>query len=123
MKVQEKFLDLKVMVSDCPVQHSLKFIGGKWKIGIIWSLKAEKRRFGQLKKDVLGISEKMLIQELKVLEKLGMITKHAYYEIPPRVEYSLTQRGMTLVPVIEHIVHWGYEDMEYGSNFALQENI
>ncbi|MCJ7821351.1 MAG: helix-turn-helix transcriptional regulator [Bacteroidales bacterium] len=105
----------KLTVADqllkCPVQHSLKFIGGKWRMGILWSLKNGCRRFGELKRDVLGITEKMLIQELRHLESLDIISRRVYYEIPPRVEYSLTPRGETLVPVIENIVSWGYADM------------
>jgi DNA-binding HxlR family transcriptional regulator len=103
---------LEELLQNCPVQHSLKFIGGKWRMGIIWSLKQDCRRFGQLKKDVLGITEKMLIQELRHLESMHIITRHAYFEIPPKVEYSLTSRGRTLIPVIENIVNWGYADME-----------
>ena len=100
------------LLKKCPVQHSLKFIGGKWRIGIIWSMKTNHRRFGELKRDVLGITEKMLIQELRHLESLGVVCRTAYYEIPPKVEYSLTERGRTLVPLIENIVSWGYLDME-----------
>jgi len=100
------------VLTDCPVQHAHQFIGGKWRIGILWSLKNKKRRFGQLKREVLGISEKMLIQELKHLQKLEIIDRKAYHEIPPKVEYSLTLRGKSLIPLIENIVEWGFEDME-----------
>ena len=100
------------IIKDCPVRHSHKFMGGKWRVGILWSLRNEVRRFGQLKRDVLGISEKMLIQELKGLESLGVINRKAYKEIPPKVEYSLTERGKTLLPLVESIVAWGYADME-----------
>jgi DNA-binding HxlR family transcriptional regulator len=99
------------LLKNCPVQHSLKFIGGKWRIGIIWSMKTTCRRFGELKRDVLGITEKMLIQELRYLETIGVVTRTAYFEIPPKVEYSLTERGRTLIPVLENIVTWGYADM------------
>ncbi len=100
------------IVTDCPVQHTHQFIGGKWRVGILWSLRNESRRFGELKRDVLGISEKMLIQELKHLQKLEVIDRKAYHEIPPKVEYSLTVRGTSLIPLIENIVDWGYSDME-----------
>lgn len=99
------------LLKNCPVQHSLRFIGGKWKIGIIWSMRSTCRRFGELKRDVLGITEKMLIQELRNLESLGVVTRKTYYEIPPKVEYSLTERGKTLIPLLENIVEWGYSDM------------
>ena len=102
----------------CPVQHSLKFIGGKWRIGIIWSMKASCRRFGELKRDLAGITEKMLIQELRHLESIGVVRRTAYFEIPPKVEYSLTERGMTLIPVLENIVSWGYSDMDSNGSLA-----
>lgn len=103
---------MKNITADCPVQHSLQFIGGKWRIGILWSLRNEFRRFGELKKDVLGISEKMLIQELRHLEHHKILKRKAYPTVPPKVEYCLTERGKTLVPLIEHVVSWGYGDME-----------
>ena len=99
--------DLLELLQKCPVQHSLKFIGGKWRMGIIWSLRLGCRRFGELKKDVLGITEKMLIQELRYLESMDIILRHMYYEIPPKVEYSLTPRGKTLIPLVENVVLWG----------------
>jgi DNA-binding HxlR family transcriptional regulator len=105
-------LSLEEMLQKCPVQHSLRFIGGKWRMGIIWSLRLGCRRFGELKKDVLGITEKMLIQELRHLERLNIIYRYVYYEIPPKVEYSLTGRGRTLIPLVENIVSWGYNDMK-----------
>ncbi len=107
----DNFLTAEEMLEKCPVQHSLKFIGGKWRMGILWSLRVGCRRFGELKKDVLGITEKMLIQELRHLESQGIINRHVYFEIPPKVEYSLTERGTTLIPVVESIVSWGYSDM------------
>ena len=99
------------MVRECPVQHTHQFIGGKWRIGILWSLRNESRRFGQLKRDVLGISEKMLIQELKHLQALQVIGRKAYNQVPPKVEYYLTTRGKTLSPLIEGVIEWGYADM------------
>jgi DNA-binding HxlR family transcriptional regulator len=100
------------IMQKCPVQHTHQFIGGKWRIGILWSLRMGSRRFGQLKRDVPGISEKMLIQELKNLESLVVISRKAYPEIPPKVEYTLTTRGKTLIPLIESVVDWGYADMK-----------
>ncbi|HPG08756.1 MAG TPA: helix-turn-helix domain-containing protein [Saprospiraceae bacterium] len=100
------------LIERCPVQHTLQFIGGKWRIGILWSMKDGCRRFGELKKDVLGISEKMLIQELRHLERADIIHRNAYATIPPKVEYSLTERGLSLIPVLMDIVAWGYSDMK-----------
>jgi len=112
MKKSEKHPIVDRLIEDCPVQHSLQFIGGKWRIGILWSLKKNCRRFGELKRDVLGISEKMLIQELRHLERFKIVKRKAYPTIPPKVEYSLTERGKTLIPIIEQVVAWGYSDME-----------
>jgi DNA-binding HxlR family transcriptional regulator len=109
---QKLQLPVPGIVQKCPVQHTHQFIGGKWRIGILWSLRNGSTRFGQLKRDVLGISEKMLIQELKNLESLKVISRKAYPEIPPKVEYSLTSRGKTLIPLIEGVVEWGYAEMK-----------
>lgn len=110
--MKEKSKKTRNIIQDCPVRHAHKFIGGKWRIGILWSLRDKVKRFGQLKRDVLGISEKMLIQELKYLEGIGAVNRKAYKEIPPKVEYSLTDRGKTLIPLVESVVEWGYFDME-----------
>ena len=75
-------------------------------------MKSSCRRFGELKRDVLGITEKMLIQELRHLESMGVVCRTAYFEIPPKVEYSLTERGRTLIPILESLVSWGYADMD-----------
>lgn len=105
-------LTLEEMLQKSSMQYSLKFIGGKRRMAILWSLRTGCRRFGELKKDVLGITEKMLIQELRHLECLNIIYRQVYYEIPPKVEYSLTSRGRTLIPLVENIVSWGYSDMK-----------
>ncbi len=102
----------KPTLEDCPVQHTQQFIGGKWRIGILWSMRDGCRRFGELKREVLGISEKMLIQELRHLETMKMINRKAYPEVPPKVEYALTDRGKTLLPIVQKIVDWGYADMQ-----------
>lgn len=81
-------------------------------MGIIWSLRLGHRRFGELKRDMPGITEKMLMQELKHLELLHIIDRQVYYENPLKVEYSLTNRGHTLIPVIRNIVSWGHRDMK-----------
>ncbi len=116
LKKMKKDFSKDELIKSCPVQHTLQFIGGKWRIGILWSMKDGCRRFGELKKDVLGISEKMLIQELRHLERLQIIKRKAYPTIPPKVEYSLTERGDSLIPTILIIVNWGYSDMELNTS-------
>lgn len=96
-------------LSSCPVSEALKIIGGKWRLQIIYEIGGEKRRFGELKRLVPGISEKMLIQELKHLVSYGVLHRKAYKEIPPRVEYSLTEHGKTILPIIEQIEKFGIE--------------
>lgn len=116
MEKIKKHVHENPVVESCPVQHSLQFIGGKWRIGILWSLKDRCRRFGELRKDVLGISEKMLIQELRHLEQLKIVQRKDFPIVPPKVEYSLTERGKTLIPIIENVVAWGYSDMTINKN-------
>ena len=94
-------------LTGCPVQHTLQYIGGKWRFGLLWSLRNECRRFGELKRDLLGITEKMLIQELRHLEALRVVERKSYGEVPPRVEYSLTPKGRSLLPIVYGVVEWG----------------
>ena len=77
----------------CPVSEALRIIGGKWSLQIINQINDEKRRFGELKRLIPAISEKMLIQELKKLTEAGILNRKAYKEIPQKVEYSLTAKG------------------------------
>ena len=95
------------LISDCPVSNALKIIGGKWRLQIINEIGTERRRFGEMKRLIPDISEKMLIQELKNLVNFGILKRKAYKEIPPRVEYSLTKFGMEVLPIIEQIKSFG----------------
>jgi DNA-binding HxlR family transcriptional regulator len=91
----------------CPVHEGLKVIGGKWSLQIIFQIGTEKRRFGEMKRLIPEISEKMLIQELKNLVAYGILNRKAYKEIPPRVEYSLTEYGYKVLPIIDQIEAFG----------------
>lgn len=93
----------------CPVDEALKIIGGKWRLQIIFQIGEETRRFGELKRLIPAISEKMLIQELKHLAKAKIVIRKAYKEIPPKVEYSLSENGKKVLPIIGHIVNFGNE--------------
>lgn len=93
--------------SSCPVNVALKILGGKWKLLIIFQMRDEKKRFGELKRLIPDISEKMLIQELKALTSSGIVHRKAYKEIPPKVEYSLTEQGREVLPIIEQIKTFG----------------
>jgi DNA-binding HxlR family transcriptional regulator len=85
----------------CPVGRALKLLGGKWRLRIINEIGLEKRRFGEMKRLIPDISEKMLIQELKALVEAELLQKKAYPEIPPRVEYFLTDSGKRVLPILE----------------------
>lgn len=95
--------------SKCPVGEALKVIGGKWRLQIINEIGLEKRRFGELKRLIPEISEKMLIQELKNLTAFGILKRKAYPEVPPRVEYSLTRHGEKILPILAQIKTFGEE--------------
>ncbi|WP_048158669.1 helix-turn-helix domain-containing protein [Methanosarcina sp. WWM596] len=99
----------------CPVEVTLDVIGGKWKPLILWQLRAEKLRFSGLKRSMQGISPKMLTKQLRELEGDGLVLREAYPEIPSRVEYSLTEFGKTVLPVLDALFEWGngYLEREY----------
>lgn len=89
------------------VQATLKVLGGKWKILILWHLKDEVKRFGQLKRLMPEITEKMLIGQLRELEKDAIVNRHVYPDVPPKVEYSFTDHGRSLEPVLQVLCDWG----------------
>lgn len=96
----------------CPVRKAMEIVGGKWKLFIIQQLGTGMMRYGDLKRAIPDISEKMLIQELKSLVDLGILEKKSFGEIPPRVEYRLTQQGKKALPLLEHIKAFGEAMME-----------
>lgn len=89
------------------VQATLNVLGGKWKILILWHLRDEVRRFSELKRLMPEITEKMLVQQLRELEKDGIVNRNVYSEVPPRVEYSFTDYGLSLKPVLQVLCNWG----------------
>ena len=93
----------------CPVRASLTLLSGKWTLLILFQINENVMRYSELKRAIPGISEKMLIQELNMLVESKLVSKKAYPEIPPKVEYSLTDFGKTLIPVISAIGNWGDE--------------
>ena len=96
--------------AQCPVTTALSVIGGKWKVIILWHLKeGGVKRFGELQRLVRGISQKMLTQELRDLEESGLVARKVYPVVPPKVEYSLTETGWSLKPVLELLCDWGTE--------------
>ncbi len=89
-----------------PVVNALRIIGGKWKIAILHQLNESPCRFGELKKTLHPITQQMLTKQLRELEKDGLISRRVYEVIPPKVEYSLTQFGFSLKPVISSLCKW-----------------
>ncbi|MBW4515650.1 MAG: winged helix-turn-helix transcriptional regulator [Timaviella obliquedivisa GSE-PSE-MK23-08B] len=94
------------------VQMTLKVLGGKWKLLILWHLKDGGKRYSELKRLIPEISEKMLIQQLKELEKDTIISRATLSVMPPKVEYSFTHYGRTLIPVFQPLCEWGQEHLK-----------
>nr|WP_315027928.1 helix-turn-helix domain-containing protein [uncultured Chryseobacterium sp.] len=98
-------------IEDCPIRRTFGIIGSKWRLLIIEIMKDEKKRYGELKRHIPDISEKVLNEELKILVKDGFLTKKSYPEIPPKVEYSLTDKGKKILPIIDSITLFALENM------------
>ena len=95
----------------CCLEHTLSVIGGKWKLVILWHLGEEGiHRYNELKRLMPGITHKILSQKLKALESDGLIHRKQYNEVPPRVEYSLTKKGYSVMPILETMHEWGNEN-------------
>jgi len=91
----------------CSLDVSVDLIGGKWKVLILWRLKDGIMRFNELKRTIPNVTQKMLTQQLRELEEDSLINRKVYAEVPPKVEYSLTQCGKSLIPIFEEICDWG----------------
>lgn len=93
----------------CPVGAAIDEIGGKWKPLILWALKDGKLRFSELSRILLTITQRMLTKQLRELEKDNLINRKVYAEVPPKVEYSLTEKGESVIPILEALCEWGKE--------------
>ena len=100
--------------TECPILHVFRCIGGKWKLPVLWHL-AEKdtMRYNELKRSVRGVTNMMLTKCLRELEDFGLVHRRQYNEIPPKVEYSLTERGKKLLPALEALYAWGREHLDF----------
>lgn len=98
---------------ECPVATTVMLIGSKWKLLIIRNLIQRPWRFNELKRDLDGISQKVLTDSLRSMEEDGLITRTVYPEVPPRVEYALSDLGKSLKPILDSMVEWGnaYKNM------------
>jgi DNA-binding HxlR family transcriptional regulator len=91
----------------CPVKITIEIIGGKWKPAILYLIQNEITRFGEMHKTLLGISKRMLTTHLRELEADGVINRKVFAEVPPKVIYSLTDLGKTVIPVLTAMANWG----------------
>lgn len=91
----------------CPVETTLTLIGDKWKVLILRDLLPGTKRFGELKKSIGSVSQKVLTAQLRDMEESGLLTRKVYAEVPPRVEYTLTELGYSLKPILDAMYSWG----------------
>ena len=105
MKEQRCITDLPA----CPVETTLMLIGDKWKVLILRDLMPGTKRFGELKKSIGNVSQKVLTAQLRAMEESGLLTRTVYAEVPPRVEYTLTELGKSLKPILDALWNWGEE--------------
>ena len=106
--------------SASPVEYTLATIGGKWKPNILFLIQLGINRFGLLNKGIHGISKQMLTKQLRELEKDGLITRKIYAEIPPRVEYFLSEKGESVFPILDALFNWGQENMVFDEDGNVQ---
>jgi len=102
----------EIEIVSCPVLDTLQVIGGKWKPGILYEMERGTLRFGQLKRVLPGITQKMLTQQLRELEQDGIIWRTVFAEVPPRVEYGLTEYGRSLRGILDEMAKWGLQHRE-----------
>ncbi|NIQ94208.1 MAG: helix-turn-helix transcriptional regulator [Desulfuromonadales bacterium] len=104
----------------CGVEVTLEVIGGKWKGVILWHLTHKTLRFSQLQRRMPGITQKMLTQQLRELEADGLVHRQVFPEVPPRVEYSLTEKGRSVSPILARMCEWGKAHMEDDLNAEVE---
>ena len=98
---------MKAKASECPAEYTLAIIGGRWKIPLIYHLLSGAKRFSELSRALAGVTQKMLTQQLRELERDGLVDRRIYAQVPPKVEYSLTPLGRSLQPVVDAMGQWG----------------
>lgn len=96
----------------CGVEVTLAVMGGKWKGLVLWHLRLKTLRFSQLQRRLQSVTQKMLTQQLRELEAAGLLHRQVYAEVPPRVEYSLTDEGRRIVPILELMCQWGEDYLQ-----------
>ncbi len=109
MQLNEENANKNTTMPLCPVELTLSLIGSKWKVLIVRELMGGSRRFGEIKKSMSNISQKVLTTHLREMEKSGLLTRKIYAEVPPRVEYTLTNIGYSLKPILDSLAIWGVD--------------
>ncbi|MBP2632753.1 MAG: hxlR 1 [Firmicutes bacterium] len=107
----------------CSMELTLDLIGGKWKALILWNLGQDTLRFSELKKLLPKITQKMLTQQLRELETSGLVKRFIYRQVPPKVEYSLTPEGKSLIPILDTLCQWGQNYAENAEKIGVDANI
>ena len=95
----------------CSVDAALDVIRGRWKPAVMWHLRSGTRRYGELRRLIPGISERMLVRQLRQCERDGIVARRVYPEVPPKVEYTLTERGRSLVAILQQLASWAERDV------------
>ena len=98
---------MKATDNKCPAEFTLAMIGGRWKIPILFHLLGGRKRFTELARALNGVTQKMLTQQLREMERNGLVERKVFAQVPPKVEYSLTELGESLHPVVDAMCQWG----------------
>ncbi|MBC7923026.1 MAG: helix-turn-helix transcriptional regulator [Ferruginibacter sp.] len=100
----------QIITTGCPITSALALFTGRWKLHLMWQLNKGTRRFGELRKAIPAITVKMLSQQLREMERDGLVTRVVYPEVPPKVEYTLSELGRSFVPILKQIYDWAEEN-------------
>jgi len=103
--LDKKNIDYK----DCPINTTIGIIGGKWKIPVLYVLREETLRFNEIQKLLPQVTQKMLTQQLRELERDGLVSRKVYAQVPPKVEYTITPMAKKLEPILDALCKWGFE--------------
>lgn len=109
---------MSLILPVCPVETTLSLIGDKWKVLILRELVGGTKRFSELKKSIGGVSQKVLTAQLRDMEEKGLVNRKVYAQVPPKVEYTLTETGYSLKPVLDAMETWGKEYKAKNKNSA-----
>ncbi len=119
IKGKDYVIEMEGQIFHCALDVTMNYIGGKWKTVVLWYLRNGTKRFSELKKHIPEITEKMLSIQLKQLERDGIIHRKVYPEVPPKVEYCLSEEGKSLIPMLEEMAKWGRQKGELSGKMIL----